>query len=128
MSIWAACCKPSGRWRPRRKATSRALDIKPNSAVAHSNYGSVLQHLDQLDQAEASLLRRTGNQSQSLLNAHNNLGFLFSRTNRLSESVASFERAIEIKPEYADAYANLGSILSDIGRMDEALETLRPGT
>ena len=39
----------------------------------------------------------------------------------LDEALASFERAIEIKPDYVDALSNLGNALKDLNRLDEAL-------
>ena len=33
----------------------------------------------------------------------------------------SYRKAIEIKPDYADAHSNLGFILSDLGKLDELL-------
>ena len=40
---------------------------------------------------------------------------------RLDEALASYARAIALKPDYADAYNNRGNTLRDLGRLDEAL-------
>ena len=40
---------------------------------------------------------------------------------RLDEALASYDRAIVLKPDYADAYYNRGSDLNDLNRQDEAL-------
>jgi len=39
---------------------------------------------------------------------------------KLKEAELSTRKAIEIKPDYAQAYSNLGSILSDLGKLKEA--------
>jgi predicted O-linked N-acetylglucosamine transferase (SPINDLY family) len=102
----------------------RALEIQPDSAAAHSNYGNVLLHLDRLEPAESSYLRAL-EINPELAVPHNNLGLIYGRIRRLHESVARFRRAIELDPTYADAFANLGGVLKDLGRLDEALATLR---
>ena len=40
---------------------------------------------------------------------------------RLDEALASCERAIELKPSYADAHGNRGIVLKELGRFGEAL-------
>ena len=39
----------------------------------------------------------------------------------LEESIASYRRALAIKPDYAKAHYNLGNALKDLGRTDEAV-------
>jgi Flp pilus assembly protein TadD len=39
--------------------------------------------------------------------------------------VAEFQEAIRLKPDYADAYNNLGVILLNQGRIDEAIKQLQ---
>jgi len=39
---------------------------------------------------------------------------------RLDEAEASYRRALEIKPDYAEAYSNKGTVLQDMGRLNEA--------
>jgi protein O-GlcNAc transferase len=108
-------------------ACRQAVALKPDFADAHVSLGMALgsqaQSLGKFDQAEASF-RRVLEINPGLAEAHNNLALVFSRSNRLAESIASFERAIKIKGDYADAYANLGCALKDIGRLAEALDTL----
>jgi tetratricopeptide (TPR) repeat protein len=42
-----------------------------------------------------------------------------------NEAIAAFRNAIELKPDYADAYYNLGVALSDKGQYDEAIAANR---
>ena len=40
---------------------------------------------------------------------------------RLGEALASYNRAIALKPGYAEAYDNRGVMLAELMRLDEAL-------
>jgi len=39
---------------------------------------------------------------------------------KLKEAEFSYRKAIEIKPDFAEAYSNLGSILKDLGKLKDA--------
>jgi predicted TPR repeat methyltransferase len=51
---------------------------------------------------------------------HFNLGIVLKKQNRLEEAAASYQRAIALKPDYADAHNNLGNIWNALGKRDEA--------
>ncbi len=57
--------------------------------------------------------------------ARNNLGNILASQGKTSEAVAQFHRAIEIKPDYAEAYYNLALVLDRQGRPDEAIANYR---
>ena len=40
----------------------------------------------------------------------------------LEESIQAFNQALEIRPNYADAYINLGVVLEQQGRLEESIE------
>ena len=42
-----------------------------------------------------------------------------------SEAVACYRRALELKPDYAEAHNNLGNALKDQGKLDEAVACCR---
>jgi len=50
-----------------------------------------------------------------------NLGNVFKELGRLEEAVASYQKAIDNKSDYAEAYYNLGSSLNKLGRLDKAV-------
>src|SRR3972149_6789176 len=47
------------------------------------------------------------------------------RAGRLPEAEAGYRRALEIKPDFAEAHNNLGAIFSDQGRLSEAEASYR---
>jgi tetratricopeptide (TPR) repeat protein len=53
------------------------------------------------------------------------LGVVLKQTNRLSESLAPLQSAVNLSPKDAAAYNNLGITLQELGRLDEAEATLR---
>jgi tetratricopeptide (TPR) repeat protein len=53
--------------------------------------------------------------------AHNNLGAALNACGRIEESMAEYDKALKINPEYAEARYNLGVALAKSGRLDEAL-------
>jgi predicted TPR repeat methyltransferase len=51
---------------------------------------------------------------------HYNLAIVLKAGNKLLEAAASYQRAIALKPDYADAHNNLGNIWKDLGETDKA--------
>ena len=57
--------------------------------------------------------------------AHNNLGNALKDQGKLDEAVACYRRALELKPDFAEAHNNLGNALKDQGKLDEAIACYR---
>jgi Tfp pilus assembly protein PilF len=53
---------------------------------------------------------------------HNLFGFELLQAGKISEAVGQFQRALRIKPDYADAHLKLGIALQQTGRVPEAIE------
>ena len=103
----------------------RALQLRPGDAMAHINMGMelALQHKN----AEAikhyqEALRIDPNQPV----AYNNLGAaMLSMGGDINEVMEQFRRALQIKPDYANARLNLASMLMAQGKFDEAKQHYR---
>lgn len=50
------------------------------------------------------------NNFPELAEPHNNLGVIFAKQNKLDKAQQSFEMAIRIRPDYANALENLGDV------------------
>ena len=48
------------------------------------------------------------------------LGAVLKQTGRISESLASFQKSVQLAPQDAEAHNNLGITLQELGRLDEA--------
>jgi tetratricopeptide (TPR) repeat protein len=51
----------------------------------------------------------------------NNLGLVFLQKGQIDEAVEKFQHALEINPDYREAYSNLGLAFFQKGRLDEAI-------
>jgi Flp pilus assembly protein TadD len=112
---------------PDKSQQTRALDewwqvtaLMPHFADAHCELGILLDRAGQTSQAEAELrtaLTLASNYSPTALNA---MGHVLASENRLSEAVDLYEKAIRLKPNFADAHSNLGAALEKLGKKDEA--------
>ena len=54
-----------------------------------------------------------------------NYGLILQDLGKLKEAESSIRKAIEIKPDYAEAHCNLGNILIRIGKLEEAESSTR---
>ena len=54
----------------------------------------------------------------------NLIGACYKAIGQLKGAAKMFEKAVSIKPEYAEAHKNLGITLRDLGQMDEAVKSL----
>jgi predicted TPR repeat methyltransferase len=110
---------------------ARSLELEPERADWHSNFGIVLQDGLRLDDATAAYERAIALEPGHA-NACNNLGVVLRAKGRVAEAEAAYRAAIEIDAEHADAYNNLGVLLNGLGRQREAalcfskVITLRP--
>ncbi len=56
--------------------------------------------------------------------AHNTLGLLRAQTGKYDDSIRAFQKAIQIKPDFAVVYVNLSVALSKKGNPEEAEKTI----
>ncbi len=55
----------------------------------------------------------------------NLLGAVYVGLGHLEQAAASYSRALQIKPDFAEAHNNLGDVLKSLGRLDEAVASCR---
>jgi tetratricopeptide (TPR) repeat protein len=96
----------------------KALALDPESAAAHYNLAASLARSGALAEAErhfrAALARKPSAQTYAAL------ALVLRRQGRLDEASASLREAIEADPEHAAAHDQLGTILAEQGRFEEA--------
>ena len=50
------------------------------------------------------------------------MGNALSAQGKLEEAIEAYNKALAIKPDYAEAYYNMGIALQDQGKLEEAIE------
>ncbi|MDE5090983.1 MAG: tetratricopeptide repeat protein, partial [Trichodesmium sp. St18_bin3_1_1] len=53
------------------------------------------------------------------------IGNKLLREGKLEEAIASYEKAIELNPQFAWSYQNMGHAFEKLGRIDEAIAAFR---
>ena len=118
--VLSAILKHTGRITESLSACQKVVELSPEDAEAHSNFGAILQDLGRLEKAEVSYRHAIGLKPE-YAEAHSNLGNTLKELGRLDEAEVSYTRAIAFKPDFAEAHSNLGNILKELGRLDEAV-------
>ncbi|HUF71903.1 MAG TPA: tetratricopeptide repeat protein [Gammaproteobacteria bacterium] len=114
----------TGHLEPALDLVQRAVSLRPDGAVYHSNLGQVLERLGRFDDAERAY-RMASEVDPGCAEAFNNLGRLLQGEGQLGEAESHLRKAIEISPDYAEPHANLGNLLKDRGDLDGAIEAFR---
>ena len=89
-----------------------------------SNYGSILQNIGKLQDAEISL-RKAIELNPNYANAHCNLGNVLKDLDKLQDAEKSYRKAIELNPNFANAHYNLGNVLKDLDKLEDAEKSYR---
>ncbi|MGC3986324.1 MAG: tetratricopeptide repeat protein [Pseudorhodoferax sp.] len=108
-------------------AYRRALALQPDDVAALTNLGLVLEQQRRLDEAEACQ-RRALALAPDLADLHNHLaGVLARRPDGRHEAEAEwhYREALRLAPQDARHGSNLGALLYDLGRVQEAEQVLR---
>ena len=79
-----------------------------------------LYHSGQLIKTEQACRELLQTYPQSLV-VFNVLGVVLCGRGKLQEAVTSYDKAIRIKPDFAEAYTNRGNALKELGQLGEAL-------
>jgi tetratricopeptide (TPR) repeat protein len=117
--VLAIVLKQNGRISESLVASQKSVQLDPQDAGAHLNFGVILQELGRLKEAEASYGKAI-ELKPDYAEAYYNLGVILQGLERLEEAETSYRKAIELKPDYAKAHSNLGNTLKELGRLDEA--------
>ncbi len=94
-----------------------------NNARAHAELGKSLLFLQRLEEARTHL-RHAAALDPTLDDPHYFLGILHRMENKPAEAALAFRAAIERNPVHARAHGNLGLVLLELGRPDDARREL----
>ena len=115
-----ASCQALGR---RDEAVShyhKVVQLKPDVAEAHNNWGIALAQSGKRKEA-ADAFAQALRLKPDFPEAHNNRGIALVEEGKPEEGAEAFKAALSANPNYPEARANLGLALSRLGRAEEAL-------
>jgi tetratricopeptide (TPR) repeat protein len=129
---WRAFAQTSY-WRNSETLWNHTLAVSPANDMAHTNLGYLFLRRSDFDQAishfEKALEIRSshafGHYKRGGALIENNLAVALTHKGLLNEAIDHYEKAANMRPDYGDAYLNLGSILFGQGRTDEAIALWR---
>jgi tetratricopeptide (TPR) repeat protein len=110
-------------------AYGKALEIKPDDAGLHLNLALALANEKKLPETKAELEKAAQLDPSQAGKAYYNLGAILINSGQTDPAVDAFKKAIELDPNYADAYYQYGIVL--MAKMQVASDgkiTYAPGT
>ena len=97
------------------KTLNNLIDINENNAIAYFNRGNVQEKLGKNSEAIDSFLKSI-NLDPTLYQSYLNAGTLIRKNKKdFNLAVKYFEQAIDIKPDYFEAFSNYSSLLEEMG-------------
>lgn len=104
----------------------QSLAVRPDHAETHCNLAVVLRALDRHEEA-VEACQRAVTLDPTLAKAHNIMGWALQKLERTKEAIDAFQKALELDVGFVETsfIANLGTLLADIGRLDEAIALFR---
>ena len=107
----------------------KALELKPDDAATHNNYGLSLARSGKYPEAQAELAKAADLDKPNAGKYFFNLGAILVNTGHSDEAYAAFQKAVEADPNYADANYQIGvHLLSKASITADGKVTPAPGT
>jgi Flp pilus assembly protein TadD len=101
-----------------------AIQLQPNSGIAHFNLGTLYAARGRFDLAQPHF-EETIRLYPNYAEAHSNFGQLLAQRGDLEGGIRQFRKAIELNPSLGGPYLNLGIALARQGRIEEAVRSLQ---
>ena len=108
-----------GRFKEALIEIDRAIDLEPNNANHYFSKAIALKSLKRIDEAIAAYSKAIEINPRAAF--FNNRGFHYRDKGEIELALADFNQAIDISPNYAEAYYNRGFYYRSKGEMELAL-------
>lgn len=89
----------------------KAIELKPEDPAYHNNYALALAKTKNLDAARAELTKAAGLDAANAGKYYYNFGAILVNAGQSDAAGEAFKKAIEVDPNYADAYYQMGIVL-----------------
>jgi len=110
-------------WGEAAEAFKKAVEIHPNDAGSNNFYGDYLYAIGDFQQAEYYEKRAAELEPLSAANQHE-LALVYGFLGRWDEALALERMAVDLSPEFRNAWTALARMLFETGRDDELVELL----
>ncbi|MFZ6648661.1 tetratricopeptide repeat protein [Undibacterium sp. TJN25] len=120
LHLYGALALQSGNVEFAYELMSQSLQINPDHAELHCNFGVALKMKGRLAEAKASFIRAL-DLKPDYAQAHSNLGTIFHEQREFDKALASFKAAIALDPENGDSYFNQGLTLHSLQKLPESV-------
>src|SRR5947208_322989 len=94
------------------EAYSKAIELKPDDPGSHNNYALALGKAKKFPEMQAELKKAADLDPQNAGKYYYNLGAMLVNAGQTEPAVDAFKKAIELQPNYADAYYQYAVSLS----------------
>lgn len=108
------------------EAYVKALEIKPDDAGVHNNYGLLLVKLKKLDDAKSEIVKAATLDPTGAGKYYFNLGAIMVNTGQNDAALDAFQKAVAADPNYANAWYYIGNVLSNKLTMDKDGKAVAP--
>jgi type IV pilus biogenesis/stability protein PilW len=113
-------------YKPAEKEFRKAIKINGYYTDAHNHLGLVYRELKEYDKALAEFQAALKDKSyRSPEKIHLNIGHLYLARSMYPESIASFQKAVALNPNYLRGFLGLGTAYARAGQKDLADKALR---
>jgi tetratricopeptide (TPR) repeat protein len=112
------------KWADAEREFRRAIELDPNSAIAHKSYAEFLMHDARSAEAIREMERALDLDPLSLI-VNTLVGFAYNNGRQYNRAIEEYEKVIQLDPQFAPAHYFLGGALTNIGQYDEAIAHLQ---
>jgi tetratricopeptide (TPR) repeat protein len=110
-----------GRYDDAAEAYRKAVELAPQNLNYRSTYGLILGQAGELEQGLAELQKVTSTPGYEDAAGWTNLGWVYRHLNRPRESIAAYQKALELDPKEEQAALGLGWAYSTMKNYDKAI-------
>lgn len=107
-------------------AYAKALELKPDDAAYHNNFGLALTKAKKFQEAQEELNKAAALDPPNAGRYYYNLGAVLVNTGNIEPAGAAFKKALESDPNYADAHYQYGIYLIGKAQVDAATGKINP--
>ncbi len=112
----------TGRYEDAAEAYKKAVELAPQNLNYRSTYGLILGQAGQLPAGLAELQKVTSSPGYTDASGWTNLGWVYRHLNRPQDSIAAYQKALDLDPKEEQAALGLGWAYSSMKDYDKAIK------